>query len=109
MKTQSNDPIQPYDVSGQELRIHWNITEQAKEGVDGEPYTYWEADEALCGLHDSRSTLIEKIIATEYTTGRELATINNAQEKPDDYAEYQAFRAQAKALADGWLEPSDGE
>ena len=107
MKTQSNEPINTYDVSGQELRIHWNIEEKTKEGMDGESYTYWEADEALCGLHDSRSTLIDKIIACEYSIGRELATINNAEEKPDAYAEYQAFRAQAKALANGWLEPLD--
>jgi hypothetical protein len=103
MKTQSNSPILPYEVSGMELRIHWNIEEKTKDGTDGKPYSYWEADEALCGKFDDRSTLIEAIIATEYSTGRELATINNQATDPEAYAEYQTFRAQAKALADGWL------
>ena len=103
MKTQADHEIQPYDVSGMELRIHWNIEQKTREDMDGGTHTYWEADEALCGRFDDRATLIEKIIATEYSTGRELATINNQAADPEAYAAYQAFRVQAKALADGWL------
>lgn len=103
MKTQSNDKINAYDVSGMELRIHWNIEQKTREEMNGGVTTYWEADEALCGRFDDRSTLIEKVIATEYSTGRELAAINNQATDPEAYAAYQAFRVQAKALADGWL------
>ncbi|MDX1408411.1 MAG: hypothetical protein R3330_09765, partial [Saprospiraceae bacterium] len=67
----------------------------------GEIETYWTAEEALCRVSDTRNVLIEKIMASQYTTGAELAAINNGGE---DYEVYQAFRAQAKALADGWLE-----
>ena len=43
------------------------------------------------------------IIASQYTTGGELATINNKDIDPTSYAEYQAFRQTAKDLADEYL------
>lgn len=100
MKTQAGYEIQPYEVSGKELRIHWNIQEVIKEDMEG---TVWEANEALCLKTDNRSALIQKIIGSVYSVADEIATINNAESKPEEYAEYQAFRLQAKALADGWL------
>jgi len=100
MKVQSTDQPEVYAVSGRELRIHWNIEEVTREGMDGETETYWQASEALCQVSDTRDVLIEKIMASQYTTGAELAAINNGGE---DYDAYQAFRIQAKALADGWL------
>jgi hypothetical protein len=103
MKTQASYEFQTYESSGQELRIHWNIEQKSKEDTDGETLTYWEADEALCNVYDNRDTLIEKIIGSVYSTAAEVATINNKDAKPQAYAEYQAFRVQAKALADGWL------
>lgn len=103
MKTQASEQIQPYEVSGQELRIHWNIVEKTREDLEGTTTTYWEADEALCDIHDTRPQLIEKIMATQYSTGREFATINNQAIDVKAYEDYQAFRVQAKALADGWL------
>jgi hypothetical protein len=103
MKTQAGYEIQPYEVSGKELRIHWNIQEVTKEDMEGETYTVWEANEALCLKTDNRSALIQKIIGSVYSVADEIATINNAESKPEEYAEYQTFRAQAKALADGWL------
>jgi hypothetical protein len=51
----------------------------------------------------NRNQIIEAVIATEYTTGAEFAAINNRDVAPDAYAAYQAFRATAKALADGWI------
>ena len=43
--------------------------------------------------------LIEALIASEYSTGREFACINNKEEKPEEYAAYQAFRNAAKDIA----------
>lgn len=103
MKVQSTDKPDVYAVSGKELRIRWNIEQVTREGVDGETETFWQASEALCGVSDQRHILIEKIIASQYTTGAEIATINNRESDPEEYAAYQAFRDQAKALADGWL------
>jgi hypothetical protein len=98
MKTYSNEMPKVYFASGSELRIRWNI-----EQFETEEGTQWVADEALCGVRDDRANLISKIIRSLYTVDAELATINNQTDKPDEYATYQAFRAQAKALADGWI------
>jgi hypothetical protein len=98
MKTQAGYEFQTYEVSGPELRIHWDIQE-----VEGG----WEAQEALCNRYDTRDVLIEKIIGAVYSPSAEIATINNKEDKPEKYAEYQAFRTQAKALADGWIAVKD--
>lgn len=103
MKMQSTNKPEAYAVSGRELRIRWNIEQVTREGIDGEPETFWQANEALCGVSDQRHILIEKIIGSIYSTAAEIATINNRDSDPEEYAAYQAFRDQAKALADGWL------
>lgn len=103
MKVSAGRQFETYEVSGQELRIHWNIVEKTRQEMDGSTVTFWEADEALCSRFDDRATLIEKIIGSQYSTGRELATINNQLTKPDEYAAYQTFRVQVKQLADGWF------
>ena len=97
MKTYSNEQPNIYDVSGHELRIHFDMQEIATE--DG---TQWQAEEVLCHVKDTRNQIIEKIIATRYSVGAELATINNQTNDPDAYAAYQAFRVLAKELADGY-------
>jgi predicted Mrr-cat superfamily restriction endonuclease len=103
MKTYSNYKPDIYVVSAQELRVHWNIQEVPAPSIGSEERMQWEANEALCSIFDSRSQLIEKIIGSVYDTGTEIATINNQVDKPEAYAEYQAFRTIAKELADGWL------
>jgi cobalamin-dependent methionine synthase I len=103
-KVYSQTELPVYQVSGDDLRIHWNSTQVTKTGINGETITQWEANEALCSVFDNRHLLIEKIIGSVYTPGAEIATINNQTAKPDEYEEYQEFRALAKTLADGWLE-----
>ena len=103
MKTESSYQFQVYEISEQELRIHWNIEQKTKKDDEGNITIYWQANEALCNKLDDRSTLIQKIIGSVYKVADEIATINNAEIKPEQYTEYQAFRTQAKALADGWV------
>jgi hypothetical protein len=100
VKVYSGEQLPTYQVSGQELRIHWDAKEVPAPSMDDEPRMQWEQEEALCRVADGRGALIQLIIAAVYDTGAELAAINNGG---DDYAAYQAFRVQAKALADGWL------
>lgn len=102
MKTYSDDKPNAYSVSGHELRIRWNVQEVQAPRVDDEPRMQWEANEAVCSIFDDRSALISKIIRSVYSIDDEIATINNQATKPDEYAAYQAFRANAKSLADGW-------
>jgi len=68
--------------------------------MDDEPRTQWEQNEALCNVSDSYGQLVAKIIGSVYDYNAEFAAINDGGEK---YAAYQAFRAQAKQLANGWL------
>jgi hypothetical protein len=103
MKTQASYEPQTYEVSGTELRVHWNIEQKTIENADGSLATFWEANEALCDRNDNRNQMIEKIIGSVYSIPEEFATINNRDTKPDEYAAYQALRAQAKSLADGWF------
>lgn len=100
MKVQSNEKLPVYQVLGQTLRIHWDQSEQTVQDMDGNEETIFVSQEAVCQKQDSRNTLIEKIIASVYTTGAELAAINNGGE---DYQAYQDFRQLAKDLADGWI------
>lgn len=103
MKTEAGYEFQTYEASGQELRIHWNIEQKTKKEMGDELFVYWEANEALCNTKDDRAALIQKIIGSVYSVADEIATINNKDRKPEEYAVYQEFREQAKALADGWL------
>lgn len=98
MKTSAGREFETYEVSGDELRVHWNIVDKStEESVN------WEADEALCFVYDTRASLISKIIRSVYSLDDEFALINNKEDKPDEYQAFQAFRVLAKQLADGWL------
>jgi hypothetical protein len=103
MKAYFNEQPDVYAVSGNELRIRWNIQEVPAPSIDDTPATQWEANEALCSAFDNRNQIIEKIIGSVMDTGAEIAMINNRDTRAAEYAEYQAFRAEAKALADGWV------
>lgn len=103
MKTYSNEKPEVYAVSGQELRIRWNIQEVSAPSIDDEPKTQWEANEALCSVFDNRSQIIEKIIGSVHTPGAEVALINNKDINQDAYLDYQEFRLLSKELADEWL------
>lgn len=102
MKSYSKEQPEVYDVSGTELRINFNMNQIEVNGLE-EPEIVWEFDQVLCNHKDNRSSIIEKIIASKYTVGAELATINNQANDPDAYAAYQAFRVLAKELADGYV------
>jgi hypothetical protein len=103
MKVYSGEQPEVYAVSGQELRIHWDIQEIQVQNMNGNQ-TQWEANEALCNVKDARDVLIEKIIGSVHSAGAEIALINNKDTAPEAYAEYQAFRAKAKELAGGFGE-----
>lgn len=102
----SSIPLQKFeiDIYGTLVRIHWNeqviqVPNQLRTGTRDE-YQY---NEAVINVGDSRNVIIEKIIASSYTTGGEFAVINNKDTDPTSYAEYQAFRTTAKQLADEYL------
>jgi hypothetical protein len=100
VKVFSNQQLPVYQVIGQTLRVHWDFEEQSILRPDETEEAIFACKEAICDKSDDRNTLIEKIMASEYTTGAELAAINNGGE---DYETYQAFRQHAKDLANGWI------
>jgi hypothetical protein len=106
MKTASVEPLEKfeYDLSGRYVRIRWNeeiiyVPNQFNTGT----IPLYQYDEAFIESWSSRNAIIEDIIASVYTTGAELATINNKDINPDAYAEYQAFRQTAKDLTDEFI------
>lgn len=104
MITISDNPLPTYQEFGERLRINFDEVQVEVPVIDSEPriaYQYTTA-EALCA--SDRSTLIDAIIRSKYSVSGEFAAINNASADPEEYAEYQAFRTQAKQLADGWLQ-----
>jgi hypothetical protein len=106
MKVSSSTPLPVYQVLGSKLLIHWNEQTTDREDMDGSVSRVYEYNEARAFTYDTREHLIEKIIASVYSMAQELATINNRDRKPDEHDSYHAFRVQAKALADGWLQRS---
>lgn len=103
MRVYANDPFRTYEVSGQELRIHWDEQFETVEDMDGQVRTQYSALEAVCHPLDTRDVLIRKIIASVHSLEDELALINNRDDKPEEYAGYQQFRSNAKQLADEYL------
>lgn len=101
MKVYSSEQLPAYQVSGQELRIHWDAQEVPAPSMDDEPRAQWEQNEALCNVSDSYGQLVAKIIGSVYDHNAEFAAINDGGEK---YEAYQAFRTQAKTLAQGWVD-----
>jgi hypothetical protein len=99
-RTTSQIKMPAYQVSGGEVTIFWDEqTEQRTTEQNGDETVYSYAY-CVASVYDDRAAIIEKIMATQYTTGAEIAALSNGGESA---AEHEAFRVQAKALADGWL------
>lgn len=109
MKVNATRPIETYEPSGAEVRIHWDITSDERENPDGSVIIEYFAQCAVCQAMARRSELIESIIGEVYTTGREFAVINNRDVDPEQYQQYQDFRSKAKELADGWIAIRDNK
>lgn len=102
MKVYSDEQLPTYQVVGQTLLVHWD-GQQVPAPSMGEPRMQWAQNEAVCTISDARAQIISAIIGSVYDYNAEFAAINDGGEK---YTTYQAFRAQAKVLADGWFSES---
>ena len=106
MLVYSNDSLEKFqkDIYGRLIRIHWDehIVQLPNQFNTGTRDAYC-ANEATIDVGDTRSVIIERIIGSCYTTGAELAAINNQVADPSEYATYQALRVTAKSLADEYL------
>lgn len=100
MITHTNDRLPLYQVLGHTLRINFDEKSLSIEHF-GEIQNTYQYQTALVEVGASRSDIIEAVISCKYSPGAEIAAINNAVAAPEAYAQYQAFRVQAKNLADG--------
>ena len=108
MKTHTDSILPTYQVLGQVLRINFDEVQETKNDMQGNPHTSYIYTTAISEPAATRAVLVEAIIAAKHSPGEEISIINNQTSKSDEYAAYQAFRAQAKALSDGWLKVKDG-
>lgn len=103
MKTQTDSILPTYQVLGQVLRINFDQQEVTQNDMQGNPHTSYEYTTAISEPSATRAMLIEAVIGSRYSPADETAIINNQVSNPIDYADYQFFRVQAKAMADSWL------
>jgi hypothetical protein len=98
----AQDKQDTYQVSGGVLQIYWDEQQHTREDMDGETETYYSYAYANAKPTDGYAELVRAIIHSQYTYDDEIALINNKEDEPEKYADYQAFRQVAKDLANGY-------
>lgn len=80
--------------------VRWDLAQVTTE----EDETRWECEEAIAAAR-TYEAVVSAMIHHRYTTDQEIATINNhlMGKDEDEWLEYQAWRAWAKAYASGTL------
>lgn len=78
-----------YQVSGHEVRIHWDAQLIEFDDMDGTPRKQWLQYEALCHVDDSYEQLFAKIM-------------HASKVMPE--ADQAGFETRAAQLANGWIE-----
>jgi ribosomal protein S13 len=63
----------------------------------------YKSHKASGTLDRYRASLIEALIAKKYSIGAEIALTNDKDIKLEEYAAYQAYRAECKERVDGWF------
>lgn len=103
MLTQTDNKLETYQTFGDKLHVNFDETEITISNLDGTKRPAYEYTTAVSTVYANRDQLIEDIIRSKYALSSELAVMNNQVDRPENYAEFQAFRNQAKSLADGWF------
>ena len=100
MKGNSNTQPNRLERTGRKYQVRWNITRNDRAIESGEAVESWDYEYANADAC-TRDAIISAIIRDRYKLiDDELAIINNKDEKPDEYAAYQDFRAFAKQVAE---------
>jgi hypothetical protein len=87
-------------LQGKKL-INFDIKEvEVKDEMRDETRVSFEYNQVAVSISATRADIIEAIIAVKYSAGAEIALTNDRDIKADEYAGYQAFRAEAKVIAD---------
>jgi len=87
-------------LQGKKL-INFDIKEvEIKDEMRDETRVGFEYNQVAVNVSATRADIIEAIISVKYSAGAEIALTNDKDTKADEYAEYQAYRVEAKAIAD---------
>jgi hypothetical protein len=87
-------------LQGKKL-INFNIKEvEIKDEMRDETRVGFEYNQVAVNVSATRADIIEAIISVKYSAGAEIALTNDKDTKADEYAEYQIYRVEAKAIAD---------
>jgi hypothetical protein len=102
MKSNSDNIPNRFTESNGKVQFAYNITEVELTGLDEEPRTAYNYDYVEVEKGYTRSTLIDALIESRYSKADEIAIINNFNIDKDvaEYTDYQAFRAECKAIVD---------
>ena len=101
MKFETNDRPKTYAISGNELRINFDIKEVEREDpVTKEKRTVFIGEEVVVPKGASTSTIIETIIASRYSVGAEFAMVRRL-DTDSEKVEYLSFVQLAKDLGYG--------
>lgn len=102
MTTQSHEQPVLVEHIGGAYRINFNVEEKVREDMNGS-HTYYEYYTAVSPTLN-RDDVITAIIRCKYSADAEFALLNNFNQGGEtyeaEYEAYQAFRGEAKALAD---------
>jgi len=103
MKTENSDNRLPdFGMTRGQTIFRFNHQEIERQNEAGETEKSWTCNYVLVDDQD-RDTLIDAVMSANYSRSQELALINNKDLSDDyaaEYAEYQAYRATAKAVVD---------
>jgi len=114
MKTEESKTRLPdFGRTRGKIIFRFNHEEQSKTNDQGKVETYWTCDYVLVDNRD-RDIIINAILEAEYSTGQEMALINNvlsaivdgksaSQKYVGEYKAYQVKRAAAKTVVDAAL------
>lgn len=106
MKSQSAEVLPTMSQSRGKVVCRYNYQKVEIGDDSGGATAAIDFDSVVIPAPVTRAALIDAIILERYDKSAEIALINNRGSKQGDidYAEYQTFRAQAKAWADEILE-----
>lgn len=98
MKFEMNEKPKTYAVSGNELRINFDVKETQREDLAGNTRTVYTGEEVLVELGAKSNFVIEAIVASRYSFGAEIAMMRKPDTDPEKIA-YLDFVKVAKSLA----------
>lgn len=98
MKFESDTKPKDYLVSGNDLLIRFDVSEDIRNDIDGSPRTVFSGEEVVVSPFATKDQIIEAIVASRYSTADEIA-LNRKSDGDLAKTEYLGFVSKAKVIA----------